>query len=349
MAPSTDWKERSDPGETERFERYAKQLRELQQKRAAGRPALRGLHAKGNLGAEAELTVLPDLPEPFRQALFARPATYKAYVRYSNGAGALQNDKKPDVRGIAVKVVGVPGKKIIPGMESAPTQDFLMIRASSQPFKNADEFVPFVLAMANPATALFKLLGLFGFGKLTKLMPQLLRGLGAPMGPLAATPYYTALPLRFGPYAARLNLQPHDKDAAAPRPPPSAQYLGDELATRLEQGPVTYDLRVQLFEDEARTPIEDASVDWPESVAPYTTVARLTLLQQDVRSERGKRVGEFIERLSFDPWHALEELRPLGNMMRARNAAYRESTSAREAAREPDGTERFDGLDARVG
>jgi hypothetical protein len=40
--------------------------------------------------------------------------------------------------------------------------------------------------------------------------------------------------------------------------------------------------------------------------------------------------------MSFDPWHAVEELRPLGAMMRARAIAYRESVIERQAAPEPD-------------
>ena len=71
-------------------------------------------------------------------------------------------------------------------------------------------------------------------------------------------------------------------------------------------------------------------------------MAKLTLPKQDVASPRGKKVAELIEKLSFDPWHALEDHRPLGNMMRARNHAYRESTQERGAAPEPDGTETFD-------
>ena len=60
--------------------------------------------------------MLDDLPEHARAGLFARPATYRAYVRFSNGAGRVQHDKVPDVRGIAVKILGVLGKKVIAGM-----------------------------------------------------------------------------------------------------------------------------------------------------------------------------------------------------------------------------------------
>src|SRR5689334_2540130 len=125
--PSTEWKETIAPDEAERFERHAETLRRLQREKAKRYPVSRGLHAKPAAGVEAEFTVLPDLPEHARVGLFAKPASYRGYVRYSNGSGGRLSDRKADVRGIAIKVVGVDGKKLIPGMESAQTQDFLAI------------------------------------------------------------------------------------------------------------------------------------------------------------------------------------------------------------------------------
>jgi hypothetical protein len=65
----------------------------------------------------------------------------------------------------------------------------------------------------------------------------------------------------------------------------------------------------------------------------------LTLPQQDTDSEHGQKVAAFVESLSFDPWHAPIEFRPVGATMRARLAAYRESTQERGAVPEPDGAE----------
>ena len=42
-----------------------------------------------------------------------------------------------------------------------------------------------------------------------------------------------------------------------------------------------------------------------------------------------------VEQLSFDPWHAIAEHRPLGAIMRARAVAYGPSVIARKAAPEP--------------
>jgi hypothetical protein len=338
MTPSKDWKETLTEGEGERFERHGEALRDLALRRARGKRVDRALHAKANLGVEAELAVLA-VPEHARAGLFASPATYPAYVRFSNGAGARQPDGAPDVRGVAIKVVGAPGKKIIPGLEAAKTQDFLLIRSPATPFRNADEFVGLVRAAAEP-WRLPRLAFDLGPGRLFSILGQLRKGLAEPMGSLATTRYFSALPIKLGAYAVHYALFPHaSAPEAAARTPGE---LGAELAERLRAGPGSYDLRVQFYVDETRTPIEDASVEWKESDAPFVTVAQLTLKRQDTASARGRKIAEAIEGFSFDPWHATEDHRPLGAVMRARNAAYRLSTQARKASPEPDGTESFD-------
>lgn len=328
--PATDWKEVVAPGEAELFERLATQLADLQRARAAKAGTThRALHAKNNVTTRATLTVLGDLPEHARVGLFAKPATYDAVARFSNGAGAVQPDQKPDVRGLAVKVLGVEGKKLIPGMESAPTQDFLAILSSAVPFRSPEEFVWVVINSANPATFLFKALVHLGPARMFQLLGRLQKGLSTPVATLAANRYFSALPIRFGSLAAKFSFEPASGVSQGTQP---CEALGAELSGRLAKGPLKWDLRVQFFESESATPIEDPTVEW---MTPWVTVARLELPMQLTTSTAGARLTEWAEKLSFDPWHALEEFRPLGAMMRARNAAYRVSTKTRGAAGEP--------------
>jgi len=98
--------------------------------------------------------VLGNLPESYAAGFFARPGSYRAYVRFSNGSHIQGSVRSADVRGLAVKVLGVPGKKLIPGLEAAPTQDFLAIHSPVTPFRNADEFVKAIYAGRNMALAL---------------------------------------------------------------------------------------------------------------------------------------------------------------------------------------------------
>jgi hypothetical protein len=335
MHPATDWREVIPADEAERFERYAQEMRALQASRASVQGMGRALHARAQAGVEAEFTVLPDLPEHARVAFFGSPGTYRAYVRFSNGSGVRQPDRKPDVRGVAIKIFGIPGKKLIPGLEDAQTQDFLLIHTPAMPVRNADEFFALVRAAKNPLLLLPRLVLGLGPVRALQVLPRLARGVTTPIASLATTRFYSAVPIQFGAYAAKFMIEPHARDQGAGKAR-MAGDLGEELAARLRGGPVSYDFRVQFFRDEQRTPIEDASVEWRDEDAPFVTLARLTLLAQDVGSERGRRIGETIEGLSFDPWHALEELRPLGNVMRARSPSYRESTIARAAAPDPD-------------
>ncbi len=325
--PSTDWKEVQSPDEAKVFEGYAEILRALQRQKAEQHPIARGLHAKAHAGVEAQFVVHPDLPAHARFGLGAQPGTYRAIVRWSNGDGGRGGDSKPDVRGIAVKVIGVKGKKLIPGMEDAVTQDFLAILGTSTPFVDAHEFVWFVQAAQSPATLPVKILFKFGPARFGKILKGLLASAKRKPASLATASFNSNAPIRWGPYAARYQLDP----VAAPEPGKEQgkerDYFADELAARLAKGAVEYDFKLQFFENETSTPIEDCRVAWD---SPLITIGRLTIPQQAVKGP-----NEAIEALSFDPWHALEEHRPLGSIMRARNAAYRLSTQERKAAPEP--------------
>jgi hypothetical protein len=324
--PSTDWKEVVAPGESELFERLAQDLARLQAKVGAKRGSLdRGLHAKSNAAARAQFEVLADVPAHLKVGLFAAPRTYDAVVRFSNGGPGRQADRRPDVRGIGVKVLGVDGKKLIPGMEDCRTQDFLAILSATTPFRSPEEFVWLVTNAGNPLTLLPKALLHLGPARALKLLGQLQKGLGAPLTALHGNTYYSALPIRFGPYAAKYRFVP---DGVASTPADVDADLGEALLRRLDAGPLRWHFEVQLFSDEATTPIEDTTVEW---TTPWHRLATLTLPKQAPLPA----FTAWVESLSFDPWHALVEFRPVGAMMRARNAAYRVSTQARKAASEP--------------
>src|SRR6185436_3015319 len=111
-----------------------------------------------------------------------------------------------------------------------------------------------------------------------------------PMASLATTRYWSAVPIQWGRHAIHYSLHPRaeaSRDAAAAAS--SADYLAEELADRLRRGAVTYDFQIQFYRDPRKTPIEDASVEWKEEDAPFVTVGRLTLPQQDPTAARGQR------------------------------------------------------------
>jgi catalase len=110
-APATNWRENVAPDEATRYKDYAQLLAGLQSAatRKLGR-AGRALHRKGHVGAAASFEVLGNLPEPYAAGFFARPGSYGAYVRFSNGSHMEGSDRGADVRGLVVKVFGVPAR-----------------------------------------------------------------------------------------------------------------------------------------------------------------------------------------------------------------------------------------------
>jgi hypothetical protein len=312
-----------------RFEQYAAELTALQRARAekSGKVS-RALHVKQHLGAVGELLVTA--PEGSRFGVFENPGqTWPLYVRFSNGSSSHQRDQLPDVRGLALKLVGVPGNKIIAGLEHEQTQDFLMIDTPAIPFRDPEEFMTFVRAAKDgPARLLPRLFSGFGFTRTLALLKRLSQT--SKVSSYATHTFHSAAPIRFGDTAAKLALFPLDSsDAPATN---GADALREDLARRLGAGPVRWALRAQGFVDDQSSPIEDTSQPW---VGPWVELATLTLPKQDVDSARGKEVSELVSRLSFDPWHAIEAHRPLGAIMRARAVAYRESVLARKAESEP--------------
>lgn len=336
---SSTWTETIAADETARFDRLAGQLRALQRGRAGAGGARRALHAKGVASARGTFTTLGEAPAWARVGIFAGPVSLPALVRFSNGAGAVHSDRVGDVRGMAVKVIGVPGKKLIPGLEDVRTQDFLAILTPTVPFPTPESFVGVVVAASgSKLLALPRVIRALGIGRFASVLKQLKAGLERPVASLAEVPFYTPLPIRWGDAAVKFMWAPLTSGAAGGATEGDERFAQD-LAARLRGGPLRWELRIQAWVDEARTPIEDPTVLWDPAASPWVPVGRLELPQQDLEGAAAKELAARVERLSFDPWHAPAEFRPLGAMMRARAAAYRESVTERGVDAEPVGDE----------
>jgi hypothetical protein len=327
--PSTEWKEEIAEGEDEKFARFAEQIAGL----AKGRGGKdRALHAKSHANLRARLTIVGDLPPHARQGLFAKASEHRVYLRFSNGSGGRNHDAAGDVRGLAMKILDVDGKKVL---GDARTQDFLLIHEDTIAVRTPEEFVTLVLAASNQKTLVSELRRKLGFFRTAQLLFAIARGLPTKPRHSVDRSYFSAVPLAFGPYAAKLALVPlHPKDTSQ-RAGKEPGYLRELLFERVSRAPLRFELRAQFFEG-AETPIEDPTRKWP---TPYVVVAHLDVPVQAPRSSGGLELDRFVESLSFDTWHALEAHRPLGAMQRARKHAYFASTQQRSARTEPDGSE----------
>jgi hypothetical protein len=323
--PSTEWREQIAPDEDERFAGYAQEFAQIQARRAQRWGAGRTLHRKQLCAAAGTLEVLDGLPAFASHGLFAQPHDYEVWVRLSNGGLDRAPDRVPDIRGFALRVFGVQGDSALGG--PAESQDFTLINQEAFAFAKSDEFVALVVAASRGNGELFKhILRRYGVLGAPRRIGRLIRTAGRPFSGFATETLYSALPMANGPYAVRVRLVPAETNG---KPLPGArQDWTADFAQRLREQPLHWDLQLQYFAREDVTPIEDASVDWP---TPYTTVARLMLPRQDLASDEGRSLADKVEATAIDPWHALAEHRPLGDVQRARKVVYYASQKGRGA------------------
>jgi Animal haem peroxidase/Catalase len=333
MTPKQQWQEVYEGGsaEAERlvFEQLARAIINIQSesmRRSKGGEILRAFHAKPIAGVmNATLRFRRDLPDQFR-AGFAQPdKAYPAIVRFSNGHGSVQPDHRDDMRGVAVRVK----------VSADEYHDLLLTNTPVTHARNARQFVAFARAnAADPVGRVLRRLGLaVKFGPFETLrMLRLARAERRPnVRSLALESYWSRGAIRWGEQlAVRYMLRPPagaSADAGFESNDPD--YLRRDLAARLRDGDVDFELCLQSFVEGTRTPIEDPSVEWAQSVSPLVPVATLKIPRQDIGSVEAQTAERLVDQLAFNPWHTTDEFRPLGNLNRARKAAYTASAHHR--------------------
>jgi Catalase len=297
------------------------------------RHASRGVHAKGQGIVVGELRVLENLPPELAQGLFARRANFPVVMRFSTIPGDLLDDNVSVPRGVAVKVIGVPGARV-EGSEGDASQDFLFangpVFAKSHP-KGFLSTLKLLAGTTDKAPGLKKALSFVmrGVEKAIEAVggqsaTALTLG-GYPEVHILGDDFFSQAPILYGDYIAKVALKPASANvqalAKAPvdlkgKPDGIREAVTDFFATHSAE----WNLQIQLCTDLETMPIEDAAKPWPEDRSPYRTVARLTFPAQNAWSP--KRVQQVNEEMSFSPWHALAAHRPLGAIMRVRKQVY---------------------------
>lgn len=273
----------------------------------------RDAHPKMHGVVKAEFTVEPDLPDELRVGIFCLPKTYQAWIRFSNQDGIMQADKARDIRGMAIKIMGVPGDKLLVTAQDAQTQDFILISTNVFVTKNVAEFDGLIKAMTG---SLFAKIGYFAIH--WRVIWNLLTSLKKFSNPLQMR-YWSSTPYLFGTTAVKYSAIPHVASPDSIPDYPEPDYLRLAMMRQLATGDARFDFCVQLQTDADRMPIEDPGKAWRESDSAFRKVASIRILQQQFDSQQQTNFGE---NLSFTPWHSLPAHRPLGGINRARKIVY---------------------------
>jgi hypothetical protein len=291
------------------------------------------LHA----GLMAEFQVLPDLPEHARFGVFTEPRVFPAVVRFSTGDSCNRSDKRHQPRGIAIKLVGVPGPKLLEDQKEIVTQDFLATSHSvTSTVRDVRQFIAFIESDIEAKRITPFLARKVGIWETARILIALVGSVVFSKVRSVATEHYSSpAPIKFGPYAVKSTVQPAKGTKPAMKRRLTDDFLREELADRLRHGDLMFEFLVQFYVNERFTPIEDSSIPWKPEYAPFVTVARLRIPKCDLTDPRANALSEAIDRLSFNPWHTTEDHRPLGTVMRARKVAYQVSSDFRHRVPEP--------------
>lgn len=97
-------------------------------KRYSAGTARRDAHPKARGCVQADISIVDTLPAALSKGMIIPGKTYQAWIRFSNGsADPTCAAIKSDARGMAIKELGVPGKKLLEDEAEATTQDFIMV------------------------------------------------------------------------------------------------------------------------------------------------------------------------------------------------------------------------------
>lgn len=287
---------------------------------------LRDAHAKAHGCVKADVQVLADLTPELRQGVFSTPGqTWQAIVRLSNGNAYPQFDSIRDARGMAIKLLDVKGPQLLKDQQAREEQDFVMFNHPNFFVSDVAEYRQNVAAQADGKKAMaffpswdprsWQVRHLFI--ALSTLAP-------APNSPTQTT-YFSVSPYKFGTANAKFRVAPDPDSCPSYALPPQNQALPNFLRSALNQQlstdrvPACFVLQVQRQDPSKYMPIEDTSIEWRESDAPFQTVARIKIAPQDFDTPAQNLQ---CDNLSFNPWFGLEAHRPIGGINRLRKAVY---------------------------
>jgi len=314
--------------------------------------AMRDQHAKSHGCVKAEFIVRDDLPAEFTTSLFRPGARYPAIVRFSNGNGRPQSDRKIDARGMAIKLRGVESSTLLrtlaPDRARAGEHDFVL---SSFPVFFCRDVVDYSELM-NLVSAphgtwrewldLIKRVLEFGVRNPRQSVMFLLTGvvsLATIRNPLIAT-YHSMSPYLFGDdkvvrYVVRPERRRNNfaRSWTFPTWPRSRSFLRDALVSDLDPAmhrpgdDFAFDFSVRVRHAASPNDAEDASRWW---IAPRDRTVRLGSIEIPRQNFLTPDQLYECEHMTFNPWNCLEQHRPLGSINRMRLAVYLASLQVRQ-------------------
>lgn len=281
----------------------------------------RNFHPKMHGCLKGIFEVRNDIPADFQCGLFENPGSYEAWLRFSNAPPIAQSDKRSSGRGLAIKVLDVPGEVLESDPIGKNCQNFLL---TTSPILSAWNIRLYRKAIK---AVFFGWRERFWFA----LNPKHWRSLFLTLkyskkhDNLLAQTYFSGGAFKYGAKLfVKFLLVPHNPELTySLSVPKSNDFLKAQLKADLANNKQGFTLCIQVHENEKTEPLENTSIAWKKESVP---VADLWIPCQEFDfSER----EEFGEALAFSPWIAMADHEPVGEINRARKRVYQELAELR--------------------
>ena len=327
-------------------------------------------------GKAAGLSAEQQAAMPLKLGLLAQARQYPVWIRFANGRTTVESDYVDDTRSMSVKVMDVGGERL-PVSHEAHTQDLILQNGETFFIRNIRDYYSFFRAIS--ASTLRVILWLFfhpkqkaALERITSHAPKSLlterywsgsaSALGLPANFDPSQPgqvpvaYPAVVKYAMTPVSSQ---SPHSPLSRVARPESDRKraktrhkkedipdnYYREELMQALAKPDATYcwDFQIQM-QTQPDMSIDDVTVPWDETKAPFFTVGRLTVGHQSIHFDAQ---CDFCENLRFSPWNGLAVHRPVGALNRLRSAVYAivgEYRHQKQALdyQEPTGSESFE-------
>ncbi|MCC7297914.1 MAG: catalase family protein [Bacteroidia bacterium] len=301
--------------ETAYFQTMIEEMKEEMREMYPEGEMKRQAHTKMHGLLKAEFEIETDLPEYLKVGVFKEPKKYGAFVRFSNSSTSIKPDVVKDIRGMAIKIVGVEGEKLLTEGAHALTQDFVLISNQTFIAKNVKQFSRAIKALTS--TGILKMLVFvinpLNWGVIIRSKKAMIK-----VGSVLEIPFYSSTPYQFDAenMAVKYMCMPQNPKHIPVPDNPHHDFLKYQMISHLKKSEKVFDFFVQFQKNAYKMPIEDPTVKWDSEPIK---VATLRIPTQDFDTDERTGYGE---NLSFTPWHSLPQHRPLGGFNRARRWVY---------------------------
>ena len=215
----------------------------------------RDAHPKSLACLQAEFIVESDIPAELKVGIFEFPQTYSAWVRISSASGKIQSDKVKDLRGFAIKIMGVEGERVQRQNGEKETQDFILLSYPIMPLGTVKLFHDAVYYSTewSPIVFLSRLVLSGNF----HIINELRKALQNQTSPLDIR-YWSTTPYMFGTdNVVKYSIVPTSRMKSALPLTLTDDYLTGNMEKHLTAHEASFDFMVQVQKDPVRMPVEE--------------------------------------------------------------------------------------------